>query len=156
MKILGIDPGNTHSAWVVYDTEAGRPEAKGYDHNSELVLRLEAGDIRADMLVIEMIACYGMPVGREVFETCTWIGRFEWAARRSYGITHRLYRTEIKTHLCGTPRAKDPNVAQALKDRFGGSSCKGTKKAPGPLYGFAGDMWAALAVAVTWAETKAA
>jgi hypothetical protein len=31
----------------------------------------------------------------------------------------------------------------------------GRKAAPGPLYGITGDAWSALAVAVTWAETRA-
>ena len=55
-------------------------------------------------------------------------------------------------HLCGHPRAKDPNIRQALLDRFGPGREKalGTKKAPGALYGIKGDEWAALAVAITW------
>lgn len=158
MTILAVDPGHTHSAWVVYDTTTARPVRFGYDENQIFASRLEREEGKdqdwhgADRVVIEMIACYGMPVGREVFETCAWIGKFEWAASVP---TERIYRTAIKTHLCGTPRAKDGNVAQAIKDRFGGVNAKGTKKAPGPLYGIIGDVWAALAVAVAWTEIQA-
>jgi hypothetical protein len=41
-------------------------------------------------------------------------------------------------------RAKDANIRQALIDKLG---AVGTKKAPGPLYGISGHLWAALAVA---------
>ncbi len=58
---------------------------------------------------------------------------------------------EVKIHLCNHPRAKDPNIRQALIDRFG---APGTKKNQGATYGLAGDMWSALGVAVTFAETK--
>jgi hypothetical protein len=102
------------------------------------------------MVVVEMIASYGMPVGREVFETCLWIGRFIEAWNSSYSL---LYRRNVKLHLCNSARAKDANVAQALRDRFGE---KGTRKNPGVLYGIRGDEWAALAVAVTWWDTQRA
>jgi hypothetical protein len=98
-----------------------------------------------------MIASYGMPVGREVFETCLWIGRFveAWASR---GGEYRLvYRREVKLHLCESVRANDANIRAALIDRFGPGkpAAIGTKKAPGPLYGLKGDEWAALGVALT-------
>jgi hypothetical protein len=103
-------------------------------------------------LAVEMIASYGMPVGREVFETCVWIGRFVQAWQP--GAHEFVYRRDVKMYLCGSNRAKDGNIRQALLDLVGP---QGTKKAPGPTYGLRGDEWAALAVAVTisGAEAKA-
>ena len=62
----------------------------------------------------------------------------------------------MKLTLCGDARAKDPNIRAALIDRWGGSKAAavGTKKSPGPLYGFKSDMWAALAVAETFIERE--
>jgi hypothetical protein len=104
-------------------------------------------------VAIEMIASYGMPVGREVFETCVWIGRFQ-QALESPGTAELVYRKDVKLHLCGSPRAKDGNVRQALIDLFpatgGGKTPQiGTKKQPGPLYGMSSHAWAALGVAIT-------
>jgi len=59
----------------------------------------------------------------------------------------------VKLHLCGSARAKDTNIRQALIDRYGGSAAIGKKAAPGPLYGVSKDVWSALAVAVTAADT---
>ena len=97
-----------------------------------------------------MIACYGMPVGAETFETCLMIGRIlEIWERRN--IPHRLvFRREVKMHLCGTMKAKDPNIRQALIDKLG---VVGTKKNPGPLHGVSSHLWAALAVAVFAIDT---
>jgi hypothetical protein len=101
-------------------------------------------------LVIEQVASYGMPVGAEVFETVFWSGRFAEASvpRR----VHRITRKAIVTHLCGSARAKDSNVRQALIDRFGGTDAIGRKATPGPLYGVTRDVWAALAVAICYVE----
>jgi hypothetical protein len=97
-----------------------------------------------------------MAVGAEVFETCVWAGRFiERWYRNPRRPTHlRVYRRDVKLHLCGSMRAKDANVRQALIDRYGPGKEKaiGRKAAPGPLYGISGDCWAALGVAVTAAE----
>jgi hypothetical protein len=53
-------------------------------------------------------------------------------------------RKEIVMELCGSARAKDPHVAQALRDHYGEP---GRKAAPGPTYGIKGHEWQALAVA---------
>jgi hypothetical protein len=104
-------------------------------------------------LAIEMIASYGMAVGREVFETCVWIGRFMQAWHEPAAV-RLVYRRDVKLHLCGTPQAKDPNVRQALLDMFprtgGGATPQiGTKARPGPLYGVSSHAWPALGVAIT-------
>jgi hypothetical protein len=66
-----------------------------------------------------------------------------------------VYRREVKTNLCGSMKAKDGNVRQALIDRFGGKEkAIGKKKTPGPLYGFSADVWQALAVAITFADMR--
>ncbi len=146
--LLAIDPGPTESAWLKIDSE-GMPATFGHDPNHIVlaVIGLHAGPV-----VIEMIASYGMPVGAEVFETCVWIGRFDPICRASF-----LKRIEIKSHLCHSAKANDSTIRQALIDRFGGSSAIGRKATPGPLYGITGDVWAALAVAVTaWDRRQAA
>jgi hypothetical protein len=55
-----------------------------------------------------------------------------------------VYRNAVKLHICGTPRAKDPNIRQALIDKYG---APGTKKNPGPTYGVSSHLWSALAIA---------
>ena len=94
-----------------------------------------------------------MAVGREVFETCVWIGRFQ-QAWRDPGAVELVYRKDVKLHLCGTNKAKDANVRQALLDMFprtgGGATPQvGTKHQPGPLYGVSSHAWPALGVAIT-------
>ncbi len=151
---LAIDPGTTHSGWVVYDSDQRHVERCGKDTaNEELLMMLPRFDGDVFYLAIEMIASYGMPVGREVFETCVWIGRFQQAWP---GEIRMVYRRDVKLHLCGTARAKDPHVRQALVDLHGGSdkAAKGTKAAPGPLYGVSSHAWSALAVAVTASQTQ--
>jgi hypothetical protein len=143
LSVLAIDPGCEKSGWVVFSN--GRVLLSGVSNNAEMVARLyrDLGGM-ADELAIEMVASYGMPVGREVFETVWWIGRFTQAWPRPDEV-RLVYRRDVKLELCGNVRAKDPNIRQALIDRIGRP---GTKKQPGPTYGVSGDMWAALGVAV--------
>lgn len=77
-----------------------------------------------DEIVIEMIASYGMPVGKEVFETCVWIGKFAQASNLN---EEYIYRKDEKMNICHSMKAKDSNIRQALIDRFGEV---GTKKNP--------------------------
>lgn len=148
MRILAIDPGTVESGFCIL--QDGRVVDSGVDNNAEVLKSVIAN--RSDVLAIEMIASYGMPVGREVFETCVWIGRYVQAWREPDRV-RLIYRKDVKLHLCGTPRAKDGNVRQALLDKLGPV---GTKKAPGPLYGVKSHAWSALAVGITAFETPLA
>ena len=147
-SILAVDPGTTQSGWCRYN---GADISSGIFENA--LMRKWIEESGASELAIEMVASYGMPVGREVFETCVWIGRFvqSW---RSPELVRLIYRKDVKLHLCGDSRAKDSNIRAALIDRFG---ALGTKKAPGVLYGTKGDAWQAIALAVTaWDKARAA
>jgi hypothetical protein len=152
MKLLAIDPGNIESAYLMYHTGQAMPNEWAKMPNEHIFNVLDRPD-RPDLLAIEMIASYGMAVGKEVFATCVWIGRFieHWG-----GDFRLVYRAEVKMHLTHTNRSKDANVRQALIDKFGPGKdlAIGRKAAPGPLYGLTGDCWSALGVAVTAAETK--
>jgi hypothetical protein len=188
--VLAIDPGPELSAWVLYRTgEPGTVADSGKDANANVLERLHLttpNGFAANDLVIEQIAAMGMAVGAETFETVFWSGRFveAWQDGRVAGRWHRVKRHQVKTHLCGNQRAKDPNIRQALIDRWGGEEraitgrkchvCKGRGKVGlgkgrancvmcsgvgmtipvGPLRRISGDAWAALAVAVTWTETR--
>lgn len=139
-RILALDPGTTETAYVVFD--GATVHAKGFLPNADMLALIKSGDLMPyDEMAVEMIACYGMPVGRETFQTCVWIGRF---IERSKTPSFYVYRKDVKVHLCSTVKAKDGNVRQALIDKHGSI---GTKKNQGPLYGFSSHLWAALAVA---------
>jgi hypothetical protein len=144
--ILAIDPGSTQSAYVLMSN--GLVIEFGKHPNADILKAVRAfRAIHPDgVLAIEMIASYGMPVGSEVFDTCVWTGRFVEAWDGGDGReTVYAKRKAVVTHLCGSSKAKDSNVRQALIDLVGP---QGTKKNPGPTYGMKADTWSALAVAV--------
>lgn len=147
MRVLAIDPGPIDSAWVIWDGSMILDHGKC--PNGEIISLLSDRDEFSDpahVVAIEMIASYGMPVGREVFETCVWIGRFQQTAENRGMPVELIPRREVKLHLCNSVRAKDANVRQALLDKVGP---QGTKKQPGPTYGIKADCWAALGLALT-------
>jgi len=140
MRILAIDPGTTESGFVLWDGE--RAVEKGVNDNQDILTIIAVAPY--DLLAIEMIASYGMPVGKETFQTCLWIGRYIQAHGDDDAYT-LCYRKDIKMHLCGSMRAKDAHIWQALVDRFGAPGKKGNQ---GVLYGVKSHERAALAVAV--------
>lgn len=158
-RILAIDPGNVESAYVVIDADL-RPLWFGKVHNPDLLAAIQAyrDEWKPDHVAIEQIGHYGtgMPAGKTVFDTCVWIGRF-WSHAEGWLMRtpDLVLRATVKTHLCGNPKAKDPNVIQALVDRFAPGQPnrgKGTKAEPGWFYGFAADVWQAYALAVLVAD----
>ncbi|WGM21848.1 hypothetical protein QEH68_06655 [Paenarthrobacter sp. OM7] len=158
MSLLAIDPGNTHSGFALIEPGTCRPIKVGKIPNVEVLDLIRVTSY--DHLSIEMIASYGMAVGKEVFDTCVWIGRFiQHHSNRVADLAdyELVYRREVKLHHCNSTSAKDANIIQALIDRF---ACgepnrgKGTKANPGWFYGFASDIWQAYALAVLTSDTR--
>jgi hypothetical protein len=143
MTVLGIDPGPERSAFVILNES--RVLTAQIVSNEEMLNLFWKYREECPYIFCEHIACYGMAVGASVFETCVWIGRF-WQRSFDHAFHfRRVFRRDVKLHLCNSPRAKDANVRQALIDRIGP---QGTKKSQGPTYGVKSHEWAALAVAV--------
>ena len=69
MIIVGIDPGNIKSALIIWDPDNKKITHKMLSDNNDILLYLDNIE-KKSFLAIEMIASYGMPVGKEVFETC--------------------------------------------------------------------------------------
>lgn len=142
--IFSIDPGNELSAYCLLDQKLKPLKFGKVDNHILLNIMSDLLDGEKVDVAIEMIASYGMAVGKSVFETCVWIGRF---TEHCVNEPTYIYRKDEKMNLCHSMKAKDSNIRQALIDRFG---VVGTKKNPGWFYGFKADVWAAYAVGVTY------
>lgn len=152
MNVFCVDPGTFCSAYAVWD--GVKILDKGHVENDHMTTVLAGYSARsgglADVEVggIEIMRGFGMPVGKEVFATCYWIGRWAslWARNRAGRFPVPIDRKDVAVHHCLKASAGDTNISAALKDRFGG---KGTTKEPGVFFGVAGaDMWSACALAV--------
>lgn len=155
--IFAVDPGNTHSGYAIIQMPDFTLLEFGKVQNEKLLGILEKYS-RAnaiDAFAIEMVASYGMAVGKHVFETCVWIGRFVQAIHPKKA--KFIYRKDEKLCLCGNLKAKDSNIRQALIDRYAKhdfKSGKGVKKNPDTFYGVSKDAWQAIAVGVTFHENQ--
>lgn len=176
MRIMAIDPGPTYSAYVIVGEDL-RPRVFEKIENYKLLRYLDtpfdqlvikmighhsdappADKDVFDQLVIEMIGHYGtgMPAGKDVFDTCVWIGRF-WQAYDGPAEVPLIKRATVKAHICGSAKATDGNVIQALIDRFAPgvrNHGKGVKSEPGWFYGFYSDVWQAYALAVYYMDKQ--
>lgn len=160
-KILAIDPGDKQSGYVVYNEGNHQVDSCGVEDNHQLLGLVDRWEKRAwDEMVIENITSYGMPVGESTFATTRWIGRFsERCYMCAYFEPTLIPRQTIKSTICGSAKAKDANIRQALLDMFpktgGGQTPQvGIKANPGPLYGFKSHIYSALAVAITYSKIK--
>ena len=144
MKLMAIDPGNTRTAWIILLAN-GRPESHGISENAELLNAFRFAFEEVTDIAIEYFAPRGMPTSKEEMATIFYSGRLIQAAERTW---HPITRLEEKIKVCGSAKAKDSNIRQALIDLYGGETAIGKKKTPGPLYGVSQDIWQALAVGV--------
>jgi hypothetical protein len=141
LKVCGIDPGTAQSAFVVWD--GGMIIDRRIIANTDSLDYLKS--VECGLVACEHIQSYGMAVGKEVFETCYWVGRY-WQICSDRGISWlRTFRSEVKSHWCHSNKANDSNIRAAVIDRLG---APGVKRQPGVTYGVSKDMWSALAIAV--------
>jgi len=153
MKVLAVDPGTNESAYIIWDGE----QIGDFDiaDNEDVLDEILGRDY--DELLIEMVASYGMPVGKSVFETCVWIGRFwQYFKLKTDKDPTLVYRKDVKMHHCYSMKATDSNIRHAIIDKYAPdvrNHGKGTKKEPGFFYGFKDDTWQAFALASYYTET---
>lgn len=147
---MGIDPGFKESAFVIWD---GKSILKKEKINNNTMLNWDYYfTFNVDMIGIELIHPRGMPVSIQTIYTTVFVGRMvEIAQSRLYREIRFIDRKDVKLHICGQTKAKDSNIRQALIDKIGKP---GIKKAPGPTYGIAKDLWQALAIAVFLYDTN--
>lgn len=157
MLILAIDPSSEgNNGVVLYDPRDKSVIVSGIMADQD-VKTLWPYDMQVH---IEMPEGMGQAVGHHVMHTCRIAGRFQEYFEAQGFTVHLVSRRAVKLHLCGKMQGiTDANVRRAVMDRFprtgGGKTPEvGIKSKPGPLYGFANDMWAALAIAVYAAECK--
>ena len=126
--ILAIDPGTSKSAFI--SLTDGQPCSYDWVDNQLLLDSLygrTVGNNKVQIIVgllagvvIEDITSYGMPVGRDVFTTVRWTGRFEEAcAQQGLPVTY-IPRKDAMLNLCGSARGNDATLRQAIIDRHGG------------------------------------
>lgn len=90
MRIIGIDPGTTRSAYVVY--RGGEFVDCGLEANALVAKKLiELRKDRNTILVLERIKCQGAMASDSVFATCAWSGIFlvNFGINRSYALGRR-------------------------------------------------------------------
>lgn len=153
-RVLALDPGTTETAYVLWD--GSRLFAKGIVSNKEILSGIYDSLWSAHICYIEEIAGYGMSVGAEVFKTIYWYGRFAeaWYTNSFDAVEAILVpRKAIKLHHCGSGKATDANIRQALIDRFG---APGKKSNPNPItFGVTKHEWSALAIAAYAIDVEA-
>lgn len=173
----GVDPGTEKSGFVLFDDEQNRVVFSCEFKNEVIRSILRSGSYFPnipsvetwDTFFIEDIEGMGLEVGKNVFQTVKWLGKFieayEYSTKKK---AIEIFRGDEKITLCGaktfvnpiTGKRKavsDSQIRKAVIDRFspigGGKTPQvGTKKDPGPLYGVTGHCWQALAVLITGLE----
>lgn len=154
MEVLAIDVGTTESGFVIMQMPF-KLIRFGKVTNEELLDIVKTEKYKK--LVYEEFQSFGMPMGISTIKSITWNGRYIQSALDMGKEVHHVTRKEEKLCLCGSLKAKDSNIRQALIDRyakFDFKTGKGTKKNPDTFHGVSKDAWQAIAVGVTYYENE--
>lgn len=162
VEVLSLDTGTLHTGYSITRHKKNKPPEVldcGISMNGDIKYLICGGN--SDAIVMENFQCMGMPVGLSTFNSAVWLGRFIEASLTLDGreLVWLMHRSAVKVEICGTPRAKDANIRQAIIDMYpdniGGGKCPqvGTSKQRGPLYGVTSHVWSALALAISFDKT---
>ncbi len=117
--IIGIDPGNAETAYCEIDNQY-RILDVWKAQNEEVAKMLKRRCTSKHLVAIESIQSYGMPVGKEIFETCFWIGEYIRICKDMYLEYSLIPRPEYARRICGVGKINDTILRQVLLLRFGG------------------------------------
>lgn len=99
--ISGLDPGTEETGWALYCP--GEGISSGIEKNANMLTMIQRWEVVDPVrLAIEMFSSFGVPVGREVFETVWWIGRFTQAWHTPDAV--RLVYRETSSCTCAEAR----------------------------------------------------
>ncbi len=153
VKVLAVDPGPVETAYLLLWEDKIQAWGKVPNDAAALVVANCQDSLgHVVPVVCEMVACYGMAVGAEVFDTAVWIGEYRRICADRNIPWNTLTRVEVKNLLCHhSAGVNDSVIRTRLIDLYGGKEkAIGKKKTPGPLWGITKDVWSALAVAKAW------
>lgn len=159
--ILGIDPSNKDGNALVL-IEAMRDRM---DKAPKVVVlsngcrvpgaenHIDCLDWQTTLIAIERVKSTGQ-AGDSLLRTSEVVGGFRKYADLNGYDSEPVFRSDVLRYLdiLGAKGNRDTNVRAAISEAYGFGSWReavGKKAAPGPLYGLAGDGWAALGVALT-------
>jgi len=157
MRIVGIDPGTTHSGLVRLNSgDHGRwppvvTLAVKDCPNDALLFSLSS--VACDLVVCEWLTTYrNAPIGATVLDTALLVGRI---IERSTAPVSLITRPDVGYELCQNRSAKESQLTEAIRGLYeptggGKRPHRGTKAQPGPLYGLSDHAWSALAAALAW------
>lgn len=153
MRILAIDPGPDNFHWVELEWSDFGAGLLGVKFKTESLDTWESWPTQSntffDGVVIERPLPYGVNLSKHLERTIRVVGRLEQFYRERCGAPILLGR-KAAIGLLGLPgNCGDSNVNTLIWSEFGDGtrkSCVGTKKEPGPFYGFKRDYWQAFAL----------
>lgn len=152
MKILGLDPGSSESAFVIWDTELEEILNHSIPNNYLLEKLLEEEKLvnQGDVVIIEMFQNFGKKAnaGASIFYSCIFIGKVLKICERLKVKTVLIPRKTIVSHHTRTVTSSDSTVRRVMLQKFP----KGTAKKPGVSYGLKEDEWQALAAVSYYLE----
>jgi len=137
--IIGIDPGPETQSFVALQRGHVFSHFEGNlsDTFRKLYsMREQYGNV---LVAVEHMQHMGMSVGREVFETAYNVGAIRQFCLYFHIKFARIFRDQVKRHLCGRIQGGNKEVRAALMRRFEKPALKGIQ----------GHLWSALAVAAS-------